>query len=58
MQKVFDDQVVGKLKEDREQLINAGPSEWSIERINADTSNSSIDELRSRQKHMLGGRIF
>lgn len=53
MQKIFDEQVVGKLKEDRNQLMNAGPSDHNSE-IN---SHASIDELRSRQKQMLGGNL-
>lgn len=58
MQKIFDEQVAGKLKEDREQLMNAGPSDWNIERLSADAPSSSVDELRSRQKHLLGGKVF
>lgn len=58
MQKIFDEQIVGKLKEDRELLMNAGPSDWNIERLTADAYPTSVDELRSRQKQMLGGNIF
>lgn len=57
MQKIFDEQVVGKLKEDREHLMNARPSDWSGTTISTDITNSSIDHLRSRQKEMLGGKL-
>lgn len=55
MLKIFDDQVVGKLREDREQLMNAGPSNWGIAKINAEPVITSVNDLRSRQKQMLGG---
>lgn len=58
MQKIFDEQVVGKLKEDREQLMNAGPSDWGIERNFNDFSQAPIGDLRTRQKQMLGGKIL
>lgn len=57
MQKLFDEQVlIGKQKEDREYLMTAGPSDWIVERTNDDFSGASVDELRSRQKQMLGGK--
>lgn len=55
MQKIFDEQVVGKLKEDREQLMNAGVSDWTSD---SRSGSGSIDELRARQRQMLGGKVF
>lgn len=58
MQKIFDEQVVGKLKEDRDQLMNAGSSNWSSAISTPEFTPSSIDELRTRQKQMLGGNYY
>lgn len=55
MQKIFDDQVIGKLQEDRSQLMNVGPSEWNIGII--DDNITSVDKLRARQKQILGGKF-
>lgn len=59
MQKIFDDQVAYKLTEDRAQLMGDGSSEWNVERPSSSNNhNVSVDELRSRQKQMLGGNLY
>lgn len=54
MQKIFDEQVSQKRMEERNALLGTGSSVWGDDDGAGSSSNVSIDDMRSRQKQMLG----
>lgn len=55
MKKIFEDQVIGKLNEDRHQIIGS-TSEWPSSSDQRSENSYSVTDLKANQKKMLKGK--